>query len=106
MGEACTKQCTTGGLGAYHPSCKPTPVKPADASETYWFPEVLNAKIQDYFNDVLPRDAQKPTAVWSGVREDMAVPLANDTLDAKFLSYSDEGWMYLECGEAQNWISM
>merc|ERR1712048_1317314 len=87
-------------------------------------------------------------AVWSGVREDMAVtvpgpskpalqlwefpqpgakgwalteddckhydliqssathPLANDTLDAKFLSYSDEGWMYLECGEAQNWISM
>jgi len=143
--EECTKQCTTGGLGPYHPSCKPAPVKPADAPETYWFPEVLNAKIQHYFDSVLPGDAQKPTAVWSGVREDMAVtlpspskaalqlwefpqpgakgwslteddckhydliqssathPLAND---AKFSAYSDEGWMYLECGEAQNWISM
>jgi hexosaminidase len=138
---ACRKQCSSAGGGTpYQASCSPQPTKPEDATETYWFPEVLNEKVQGYFDDVTPPDSSIPLAAWSGVREDMAVQLGGKGKPALQLwefpqskawglteedcqkydiiqssathplqngdSVSDFGWLYLECGEGQNWISM
>jgi hexosaminidase len=140
----CVKQCTGAGGGSpYAAHCRAVPEKPQDASETYWFPEVLNSHIQGYFDAVVPEAAKTPVAAWSGVREDMGVHLPGKGKPALQLwefpqpgakdgglteedcerydliqssathplkdgsgGYTDQGWLYLECGEGQNWISM
>jgi len=140
----CIKQCTGAGGGSpYAEHCRPVPLKPQDAGETYWFPEVLNSHIQGYFDAVVPEDTKRPIAAWSGVREDMGVHLRGKGKPALQLwefpqpgakngglteedcerydliqsssthplkdgngGFTDQGWLYLECGEGQNWISM
>jgi len=151
MKATCRKQCTSAGGGSpWQAICSPAPTKPADANqdETYWFPDILNEKVQAYFDDVVPKEAKIPTSAWSGVREDMGVQLPEqpnkpsgakqamqlwqfpmsasytglteddcDTYDIIQSSAShpqtngdgttsDQGWLYLECGEGQNWIGM
>merc|ERR1712151_906131 len=109
------------------------------------FPDVLNEKVQHYFDDVTPASIDIPRGGWSGVREDMAAQLSKKTSakpmlqlwqfpdpDQPFLhglseddcesydivqssathplrspsGYSPKGWLYLECGEGENWQSM
>jgi len=144
---ACLKKCTAKHGGSpYNAECAPMPARPsdADADTTYWFPDVLNEKVQSYFDDITPADARVPRGAWSGVREDMAAQLSKKTSAKPMLQlwqfpqpdqafhgvseedcdaydivqssathplaetsgYSDQGWLYLECGEGQNWISM
>jgi hexosaminidase len=136
---ACRKQCSSAGGGTpYQASCSARPTKPADATETYWFPDVLNEKVQGYFDAITPPESTVPFAAWSGAREDMAVQLGGKAKPAlqlwEFpqpgakswglteedcqrydiiqssathpLDGADYGWLYLECGEGQNWISM
>ena len=62
--------------------CEPVPVKP-DSNETYWFPELLNDKVQYYFNSVDPSPAKVPRAVWSGAVSDCAVKLPPTHLKSK-----------------------
>lgn len=148
MKTECKNQCTSAGGGTvWQPACTPQPTKPEGEAGTYWFPDVLNAKVQQYFEDVVPKDGKIPTSAWSGVREDMGVQLpeqpqksssakqamqlwqfpmddgytglTEDDCDAYDIIQSsashpqkngdgsaDQGWLYLECGEAQNWIGM
>lgn len=144
----CIAQCTSVGGGTpYQPICSPMPSKPAGETETYWFPDVLNEKVQAYFDAVIPQEATIPTVAWSGVREDMGVQLpkqprlpsgtkpamqlwqyprsadyiglTEDDCDSYDIIQSsathpqtdgangttDEGWLYLECGEGENWIA-
>jgi len=140
----CLKDCTKKfGGSPYAANCAVVASKPANTSSTYWFPEVLNPKIQTYFDSIVPAEAKVPLVAWSGVRTDMDVKLperkstpasakpalqlwefpatsANKGLtveDCKHYDFiqssathpqgeGDAGWMYLECGEGQNWISM
>lgn len=144
----CISECTSAGGGTpYQPICSPMPSKPAGQSETYWFPDVLNAKVQGYFDAVIPQEAKIPTSAWSGVREDMGVQLPEQSrmpsgakqamqlwqypVSADYIGLTeddcdrydiiqssathpqtdggngttDEGWLYLECGESENWIA-
>lgn len=138
----CLKSCTEKyGGSPYAANCAVLARRPADANQTFWFPDVLNQKIQTYFNDVVPKDLSLPVAAWSGTRVDMGVTLPRakraaakpmlqlwefpasaetpgltkqDCLDYDLVQSSathpqgktDAGWMYLECGAGQNWISM
>jgi hexosaminidase len=141
----CLQECTQKGGGSpYAPNCAVLAGKPNGANGTYWFPEVLNEQIQNYFNEVVPADIHVPLAAWSGVRTDMGVTLSkkSDVLGKPTLQLwqfpasnstpglttddcdnydiiqssathpqgprgsADAGWMYLECGAGQNWISM
>lgn len=142
----CLQQCTSKyGGSPYAKNCAPVAKKPTDASEKFWFPEVLNPKIQQYFDAIVPQELRLPVAAWSGLKTDMDVNLpqhasssskpvlqlwefpassatAGVTTDdckkydliqssathpqGKDASITDAGWMYLECGEGQNWISM
>jgi len=146
--SACLTACTAEkGGNPYSAPCRPTPSKPAEATETYWFPDELNAHIQKYFDDVVPQSAKMPTSAWAGVREDMGLNIPSSGRPSLQLwefsqpgakhgdglseedchhydliqssatrplkkgskpedGYSDEGWLYLECGAGQNWISM
>merc|ERR1712151_1277426 len=109
------------------------------------FPDVLNEKVQHYFDDVTPASIDIPRGGWSGVREDMAAQLSKKTSAKPMLQlwvypnpdkpfphgmseddcdsydivqssathplrdksgYSSKGWLYLECGEGQNWFTM
>ena len=60
--KRCWDQCPV----PWSEGCAPVPVKPKDANETYWFPELLNGLVQDYFDSVDP-SAKVPRAAWSGV---------------------------------------
>jgi len=143
----CLKDCTAlHGGNPYAPNCGVVPTKPQDSNQTYWFPEVLNPKIQEYFDAIVPAEVNVPLAAWSGAITDMDVSLPKraDTASSKpmlqlwefpeaggvgpgltkdncknydFVQSSathpqgskgsaDAGWMYLECGSGQNWISM
>lgn len=142
---ACLQQCTNKyGGSPYAPNCAVVTQKPKGAAGTFWFPDVLNEKVQNYFNDVVPPDTRVPLAAWSGVRTDMGVTLpkgsgirgkptlqlwefpvssstpgltasdceSHDIIQSSAThpqgssGSSDAGWMYLECGAGQNWISM
>ena len=75
----CIEQCqTTSTTG-----CSPVPKKPKDANVTWWFPEFLNALVQEYFDEVDPSPAKAPRAVWSGAVVDCAVELPATGLEAK-----------------------
>lgn len=144
----CRTLCTSAGGGSpWQAFCSPMPTRPvgANGDETYWFPDMLNEKVQDYFDAVIPQASKIPTATWSGVREDMGVTmpqqpqstakqamqlwefpmsdsfigLTEDDCDKYDIIQSsashpqkngdgtaDQGWLYLECGEGQNWIAM
>jgi len=143
----CLKDCTTlHGGNPYGPNCGVVAAKPKGSNQTYWFPEVLNPKIQGYFDAIVPAEVNVPIAAWSGAVTDMGVSLPKraDTASSKpmlqlwefpaaggagpgltsdncknydFVQSSathpqgskgsaDAGWMYLECGSGQNWISM
>jgi len=139
----CAKECTSRGGGSpYAPNCATLAKKPEGADGTYWFPEVLNSKIQKYFDEIVPEEAKMPVVAWSGTRADMGVTLpkpvgapskpvlqlwefptsgaplsVDDCKNYDFIQSSathpqgadgkdNAGWMYLECGEGQNWISM
>jgi hexosaminidase len=138
----CLKQCTSRfGGSPYAKNCAVIAKKPAGANDTFWFPEVLNAKVQNYFGAIVPEEGHMPVAAWSGVRTDMGVslPKRSGTSSKPVLQLwefpasaelaglsvddckqydliqssathpqgnSNAGWMYLECGEGQNWISM
>ena len=75
----CWEQCPS----PWSPGCSPVPVKPQDARETYWFPEVLNEKVQGYFDSVDPSPAKVPRAVWSGAVADCGVQLPPTHLKSK-----------------------
>ena len=77
--EKCLDQCKV----PWTKGCEPVPVKPTDANQAYWFPEVLNAKVQDYFDSVDPAPAQIPRAVWSGAVSDCGVQLPCTRLKTK-----------------------
>ena len=77
--QECWEQCQV----PWSTGCTPLPVKPKDANETYWFPEVLNAKVQDYFDSVDPLPAKVPRAAWSGAVADCAVQLRPTALKSK-----------------------
>jgi N-acetyl-beta-hexosaminidase len=141
----CLKECTSRfGGSPYAHNCAPVSTKPEAATETYWFPDHLNTNIQRYFEEVVPQEAARPVAAWSGVKTDMNVNLpkraatsskpvlqlwefpatsggaglsGDDCKNYDFVQSSathpqgdkgaaDAGWMYLECGSGQNWISM
>jgi len=142
----CLKECTAKyGGSPYAANCAPVAKKPVDATQKFWFPEVLNSKIQQYFDAIVPQELRLPVAAWSGVRADMDVslphraanpskpvlqlwefPESNATAglttedcqnydliqssathpQGKDPTVADAGWMYLECGAGQNWISM
>ena len=53
-----TKKCLDQCKVPWTKGCEPVPVKPMGANQTYWFPEVLNAKVQDYFDSVDPAPGQ------------------------------------------------
>jgi len=153
----CLKSCTKQhGGNPYAPNCAPMNARPAGAPSnmTYWFPDVLNSKVQDYFDAILAKRSagMRPIQAWSGTTYTMNVtlPSGKDTMkpvlqlwqfpapstgnvesDRKMATnvcenYDivqssathpqwqngqadkpvDAGWMYLECGESANWISM
>jgi hexosaminidase len=141
--KQCLKECTSRfGGSPYAANCATVKSKPVDAKETFWFPEVLNPKIQTYFDQIVPANSTRPIVAWSGVRADMNVKFSQKSSSSskpalqlwEFPQSSttpgitsddcqhydliqssathpqkggkDAGWLYLECGEGQNWISM
>ena len=78
-----TKKCLDQCKVPWTKGCEPVPVKPMGANQTYWFPEVLNAKVQDYFDSVDPAPAKIPRAVWSGAVSDCGVQLPCTRLKSK-----------------------
>ncbi|CAK9007084.1 Chitooligosaccharidolytic beta-N-acetylglucosaminidase (Beta-GlcNAcase) (Beta-N-acetylhexosaminidase) (Beta-hexosaminidase) [Durusdinium trenchii] len=79
--EFCWEQCTSTSVKG----CGAVPKKPKEAKSgvTWWFPEYLNAKVQDYFDSVTPSPAKIPRAIWSGAVTDMGVEVPPTDLKHK-----------------------
>lgn len=77
--QQCWEQCSSTSAHG----CAAVPKKPKGSNITWWFPEYLNQKVQDYFDGVIPSPAKIPRAAWSGAVTDMAVQLPPTKLKEK-----------------------